>query len=155
MKTSKSTAEKLNGKPYKFAIILSRYNDDIGTELLKNTHETLMKHGTRERHIDLFRVPGALEIPVTANALALKNKYDAIICLGVVIRGDTPHFDLVANECYRGLMDISLCSDTPIIFGVLTTNNLKQAKERSAKNKMNKGKEFAESAIEMAMLLKR
>ncbi len=155
MKSSKSIPEKLNGKPYKFAVILGRYNDDIGNELLKNTHETLIKNGAKERNINLFRVPGALEIPVTANALALKDKYDAIICLGVVIKGDTPHFDLVARECYRGLMDISLCSDTPVIFGVLTTNNLKQAKERASKSKMNKGKEFAEAAIEMAMLLKR
>jgi len=155
MKTSKSTPEKLNGKPFKFAVILSRYNDDIGNELLKNTRETLLKHGTKEKNIELFRVPGALEIPITANALALKDKYDALICLGVVIKGETPHFELVANECYRGLMDISLCSDTPIIFGILTTNTIKQAKERAAKSKMNKGKEFAEGAIEMAMLLKR
>ncbi len=155
MKTSKSTPAKLNGKPYKFAIILSHYNDKIGNELLQNTHETLLKHGTKENNIDLFRVPGALEIPVTANSLALKDKYDAIICLGVVIRGETPHFELVAHECYRGLMDISLCSNTPIIFGVLTVNTLKQAKDRASKSKMNKGKEFAEAAIEMAMLLKR
>jgi len=155
MKTSKSTAQKLNGKAYKFAIILSRYNDDIGNELLKSTTETLVEYGTKQKNIALFRVPGALEIPIIANVLALKDKYDAIICLGVVIRGDTPHFDLVANECYRGLMDISLCSDTPIIFGVLTTNNLKQAKDRASKKKLNKGKEFAEAAIEMAMLLKR
>ncbi len=155
MKTSKSMPEKLNGKSFKFAIILSRYNDNIGNELLKNTRETLVKHGVKEKNMDLYRVPGALEIPVTANVLALKDRYDVIICLGVVIRGDTPHFDLVANECYRGLMDISLCSDTPIIFGILTTNNLKQAKERVAKGKMNKGKEYAESAIEMAMLLRR
>jgi len=155
MKTSKSTPEKLSAKGHKFAIILSRYNDDLGSELLKNTHETLLKNGAKEKSITLFRVPGALEIPVIANVLALKDKFDAIICLGIVIRGDTPHFDLVANECYRGLMDISLCSDTPIIFGVLTTNNLKQAKDRVAKSKMNKGKEFAEAAIEMAMLLKR
>lgn len=155
MKISKSNAEKLNGKPYKFAIILSRYNDSIGNELLKNTMETLLNNGAKEKNIDLFRVPGALEIPVTANALALKDKYDALICLGVVIKGDTPHFDLVAQESYRGLMDISLCSDTPIIFGILTVNTLKQAKDRAAKSKMNKGKEFAEAAIEMATLLQR
>jgi 6,7-dimethyl-8-ribityllumazine synthase len=155
MKSSKSTPKKLNGKAYKFAIILSRYNDDIGKELLKNTQENLLKNGVKEKNIDLFRVPGALEIPITANALALKDKYDAIICLGVVIKGETPHFDLVANECYRGLMDISLCSDTPIIFGVLAANNVKQAKDRAAKGKLNKGKEYAEGAIEMAMLLER
>lgn len=155
MKISKSSPTKLNGKPYKFAIIFSRYNYKLGNELLKNTHETLLKHGTKLKNIALFRVPGALEIPVTANALALKNKYDAIIALGVVIRGETPHFDLVSRECYRGLMDISLCSDTPIIFGVLTTNTLKQAKDRTSKSKLNKGREFAESAIEMATLLKR
>ena len=155
MQTSKSTPATLNGKPYKFAIILSRYNDEIGNELLKNTHESLLTNGTKIKNIKLFRVPGALEIPIIANTLALKNKFDAIIALGVVIKGETPHFDLVTRECYRGLMDISLCSDTPIIFGVLATNNLKQAKDRSAKSKMNKGREFAEAAIEMAALLKR
>ena len=155
MKTSKSTPQKLNGKNFKFAIILSRYNDDIGNELLKNTRDALMKYGTKEKNIELFRVPGALEIPVIANTLALKQKYDAIITLGVVIKGETPHFDLVAKECYRALMDISLCCDAPIIFGVLTTNNVKQAKDRAAKNKLNKGKEYAEAVIEMASLLKR
>ena len=155
MQTSKSTPATLNGKPYKFAIILSRYNDEIGNELLKNTHESLLTNGTKIKNIKLFRVPGALEIPIIANTLALKNKFDAIIALGVVIKGETPHFDLVTRECYRGLMDISLCSDTPIIFGVLATNNLKQAKDRTAKSKMNKGREFAEAAIEMAALLKR
>ena len=155
MKTSKSTPEKLNGKPFKFAVILSRYNDDIGNELLKNTRDTLMTHGTKEKNIELFRAPGALEIPVIANTLALKDKYDAIIALGVVIRGETPHFDLVSRECYRGLMDISLCCDTPIVFGVLTVNNIRQAKDRAAKNRLNKGKEYAEAAIEMAGLLRR
>ena len=155
MQTSKSTPTTLNGKPYKFAIILSRYNDEIGNELLKNTHESLLTNGTKIKNIKLFHVPGALEIPIIANTLALKNKFDAIIALGVVIKGETPHFDLVTRECYRGLMDISLCSDTPIIFGVLATNNLKQAKDRTAKSKMNKGREFAEAAIEMAALLKR
>ena len=155
MKNSKSAVENLNAKPYRFAIILSRYNIEIGNELLKNTHETLLKNGAKLKNIKLFRVPGALEIPVIANALALKNKFDAIIALGVVIKGETPHFDLVTRECYRGLMDITLCSDTPIIFGVLATNNLKQAKERAAKSQQNKGREFAEAAIEMAMLLKR
>jgi 6,7-dimethyl-8-ribityllumazine synthase len=155
MKTPQSSAEKLNGKAHKFAIIFSRYNDNIGNELLKNTQEALMACGTKEKNIEIYRVPGALEIPIAANALAIKDKFDAIICLGVVIRGETPHFELVSRECYRGLMDISLCSDTPIIFGILTVNNVKQAKERASKSKMNKGKEFAESAIEMAMLLRR
>lgn len=155
MKISKSNPKELNGRPYKFAIIFSRYNDGIGNELLKNTHNTLLRHGTKPKNIAVFRVPGALEIPVTANALALKNKFNAIIALGVVIKGETPHFDLVSRECYRGLMDISLCSDTPIIFGVLTTNTEKQAKDRAATSKQNKGREFAESAIEMATLLKR
>ena len=102
MQTSKSTPTTLNGKPYKFAIILSRYNDDIGNELLKNTHESLLTNGTKIKNIKLFRVPGALEIPIIANTLALKNKFDAIIALGVVIKGETPHFDLVTRECYRG-----------------------------------------------------
>ena len=155
MKTSQSTVTDLNGKPFKFGIILSRYNDNMGTELLKNTTETLLQLGTKEKNIELFRVPGALEIPITANLLVLEKKYDAIIALGIIIRGETPHFELVSRECYRGLMDISLCGDTPIIFGVLTVNNPKQAINRVSKNKMNKGREFARAAVEMAKLIRR
>ena len=155
MKLSGSKSATLNGKKYRYGIILSRYNDHLGSELLKNTHANLLKNGAKEKNIEIFRVPGALEIPVTANLLALQDKYDVIIALGVVVKGETPHFDLVARECYRGLMDISLCSDTPIIFGVLTVNNEKQAKDRVSKAKLNKGKEYAETAIEMATLIKR
>ena len=155
MKISESTPIKLNGKPFRFAIILSRFNDKLGLELLKNTKETLMANGVKEKRIEIFRVPGALEIPIAANLLAQKHRYNVIIALGVVIKGATPHFQHVSQQCYRGLMDVSLYSDTHVIFGVLTVNNEKQAKERFAKKGLNKGKEYAEAAIEMAMLVRR
>jgi len=155
MKLSQGKQLKLNGRHFRFAIILARYNDHIGKELLKNTLETLSVLGVKERRIHLYRVPGALEIPITASLLAQKQKYDAIIALGVVIKGETPHFEVVARESYRGLMDVGLCNDTPIVFGVLTATNVKQAKDRATKGKLNKGKEFAETAVEMAMLIRR
>lgn len=150
MKTSKSVPKLFKGKKFRFAVVLARYNDDIGNELFKNTQKTLINYGVLPKNIHLFRVPGALEIPLASSLLAQKRKYDAIICLGVVIRGDTPHFDLVAEQCYRSLMDINLYLEIPVVFGVLTTNSLAQAKERSSAQKMNKGKEFAEAALEMA-----
>lgn len=153
MKISESAPVKLKGRGFRFAIILSRFNDKLGLELLKNTKETLIMHEVKEKHIKIFRVPGALEIPISASLLAQKHRYNVIIALGVVIKGETPHFQNVSEQCYRGLMDVSLYSDTPVIFGVLTVNNEKQAKERVAKRGLDKGKEYAEAAIEMAMLL--
>jgi 6,7-dimethyl-8-ribityllumazine synthase len=152
MKTGSSKPEKLNGKGLRIAIILSRYNDSIGAELLRNTRETLMANGVVESDISILRVPGALELPLTAKLVA-KKKYDAIITLGVIIRGETYHFELVANETYRGLMTISLENEIPVIFGVIAANTAEQAKDRVSKSKFNKGKEYAESAIEMAMIL--
>ncbi len=155
MKISENNPINLNGKPFRFAIILARFNDKLGLELLKNTKETLIANSVKEKRIEIFRVPGALEIPIAASLLAQKHRYHAIIALGVVIKGATPHFQHVSQQCYRGLMDVSLCSDTPVIFGVLTVNNEKQAKERVAKKGLNKGKEYAEAAIEMATLLRK
>lgn len=153
MKKFQSKPANLNGKPYKFAIILSRFNDHLGNELFENTRKALLSHGTIVKNIKVFRVPGALEIPLIAEVLAEKKRYDAIIALGVVIKGATPHFEHVSEQCYRGLMDTSLCCQIPIIFGVLTVNNEKQAKERTSAKQQNKGKEYAGSAIEMAMLM--
>lgn len=154
MKISSSKKEKLNGRPFRFAIILSRFNDKLGNALYENTRVKLIEHGVKEKHVELFRVPGALEMPVVASLLAQKRRYNGIIALGVVIKGKTPHWKLVSEQCYRGLMDTSLFYSTPITFGVLTVENVKQAQERIAKNKFDKGSEYAETAIEMAMLLK-
>lgn len=153
MKISKSKHEKLNGRPYHFAIILSRFNDKLGYELYQNTQAKLVQHGVREKRIELIRVPGSLEIPLVASLLAKKQRHDVIIALGVIIKGKTPHWKLVSEQCYRGLMDTSLFYGVPITFGVLTVENVKQAVERISKNKLNKGAEYAETAIEMAMLV--
>ena len=152
MKTSQSHPGKLNGKSLHIAIILSRYNDGIGSKLLKNTHETLITHGVKESDIKIMRVPGALELPLAAKLAAKTKNFDAIIALGVVIKGETPHFEHVCRESLRGLMDAGLETETPVIFGVITALNEKQARERADKNKLNKGREYAEAAIQMAKL---
>ena len=145
---SKSSVKKSNVKNVKVAILLPRFNDELGLELLKNTEAGLQKHGVK--NVTIYRVPGALELPYAALKLAKSKKYHVIIALGIVIRGETKHFDLVTEECHRGLMQVSLTHEIPIIFGVLATENKKQALDRISANKMNKGGEFAEAAIEMA-----
>jgi len=150
MKTAQSQPTNLNGKGLRIAIILSRYNDGIGSELLKNTHETLLSHGVKERDIKVLRVPGALELPLAAKLAAKTKNFDAIIALGVVIKGETPHFEHVCRESLRGLMDAGLETEIPVIFGVITALNVAQARERAEKGKLNKGREYAETAIEIA-----
>lgn len=150
----KSSRPQFKGENVHIAIVLTRFNDEIGNKLYKNTVEALLSHHVDQKYIHTFRVPGALETPFAAQLLAEKHLYDAIIVLGAVIRGDTYHFELVCNESYRGLMDVSLKYNVPIIFGILTVNNLQQAMERVEKNGLNKGQEFAEAALEMAQLAK-
>ncbi len=135
-------------KNLKIAILLPRFNDELGNKLLDNTVEELTKLGVK--NIKIYRVPGTLELPFAALKIALSKKFHAIIALGVVIRGGTKHFDLVVETAYQGLMEVTLDEDTPIIFGVLAVENEKQAIERVEKTKMNKGKEFAQAAVEMA-----
>jgi 6,7-dimethyl-8-ribityllumazine synthase len=150
MKTSSSKPSALNGKYLRIAIILARYNDSIGSELLKNTHDTLVEHGVGESNIKVLRVPGALELPLAALIIAKEKIYDAIIALGVVIKGETAHFEHVCEQSLRGLMDVGLETETPVVFGVITAMNEAQARERANKDKLNKGREYAETAIEMA-----
>ena len=150
MKTSSSKPTNRSGKGLRIAIILARYNDGIGSVLLKNTHETLRHHGVKDSDIKLLRVPGALELPLAAKLAAKTKNFDAIIALGVVIKGETPHFEHVCRESLRGLMDAGLETEIPVIFGVITALNVAQAQERADKGKLNKGREFAETAIEMA-----
>jgi len=154
MKTPSSKPVKLNGKNLRIAIILPRYNDAIGNELLQNTYATLIKHGVVESDIKIFRVPGALELPLTSKIIAKTKKFDAIIALGVVIKGESAHFEHVCAQSLRGLMDVELETETPVIFGVITALTKNQACERADKKKLNKGREFAESAIEMARIKK-
>ncbi len=138
---------------HKFAIVLSKYNDFIVQKLLDGAIDCLKQYECPEENIDVIKVPGAYEIPLAAEKLAEKNIYNAIICLGAVIRGATPHFDYVAGAASSGILKISLKYKIPISFGVLTTNNVEQAIERSGSKSGNKGWEAALTAIEMADLM--
>ncbi len=151
MKISHSSAPDLSGKNLRIAIVLCRYNDHIGEELFRNTEKELLASGVRKNNITLVRVPGALEAPLAVQFLAEKKQFHGIITLGAVIKGATAHFEHVCTETYRGLMDVSLRTRTPVIFGILTVQNERQALERASEKKLNKGKEYAEAAIEMAM----
>ena len=144
----------LDAKGLKFAIILARFNSFIGEKLLDGAIDAIKRHGGDEASIDIVRVPGAFEIPLAAKKMAAKKGVDAVICLGAVIRGGTPHFDYVASEVSKGVATVSLDSGIPVSFGVITTDNLEQAIERSGSKAGNKGFDAAVSAIEMSNLLK-
>jgi 6,7-dimethyl-8-ribityllumazine synthase len=150
----KAIEGKLIGTGKKFAIIFSRFNEFVGDGLLKAANDCLLKHGVNENSIDIIKVPGAFEIPVTADRLASKKKYDAIICLGVIIRGATPHFDYVASAASNGISQVSQKYSLPVIFGVLTTDTIEQAIERAGTKAGNKGWDSALTALEMADLFK-
>lgn len=145
---------KLIAEGLKFAIIVGRFNEFISSKLLSGAIDGLNRHGAKEEDIEIIWVPGAFEIPLVAKKLAKSNKYDAIICIGAVIRGSTPHFEYVSNEVAKGIANVSLSTEIPIIFGVLTTDNIEQAIERAGTKNGNKGYDAAITAIEMANLLK-
>lgn len=145
---------QLVAKGLKTAIIISRFNDFIGGKLVGGAIDALVRHGADEKNIEVYKVPGAFEIPLTAKKLALAKKYDAIICLGVVIRGSTPHFDYIAAEVSKGVATVGLETEIPIIFGVLTTDTIEQAIERAGSKAGNKGWDAANAAIEMVNLYK-
>ncbi|WP_055665483.1 6,7-dimethyl-8-ribityllumazine synthase [Desnuesiella massiliensis] len=138
----------------KFGIVVGRFNEFIGSKLLGGAIDGLKRHGAKEEEIEVAWVPGAFEIPLVANKMAKSNKYDAVICLGAVIKGSTPHFDYVCAEVSKGVASVSLASEIPVIFGVLTTDNIEQAIERAGTKSGNKGYDAAVTAIEMANLLK-
>ena len=138
----------------KFCIIISRFNDFIGTKLLSGAVDELKRHGVSDENIDIVKVPGAFEIPLTAQKFAQTGKYNAIITLGAVIKGSTPHFDYVSAEVSKGVAQVSLHTGIPVIFGVLTTDNIEQAIERAGTKAGNKGADAAKSAIEMVNLYK-
>ena len=145
---------KLVGTNLKVAIVVSRFNDFITNRLVDGAKDTLVRHGVDEDNIDVAYVPGAFEIPLVAKKLAQKNDYDAVITLGCVIRGATSHYDYVCNEVAKGVSKANDVTNTPVIFGVLTTESIEQAVERAGTKAGNKGAEAAVSAIEMANLLK-
>jgi 6,7-dimethyl-8-ribityllumazine synthase len=146
---------ELQAKGFKFAIIVSRFNDFITNKLLGGAVDALVRHGATEQNINVIKVPGAFEIPLTAKVVAEKKSYDAIICLGTVIRGATPHFDYVAAEASKGIATASMETGVPIAFGVLTTDTIEQAVERAGSKSGNKGWDAAMVAIEMVQLLKK
>ena len=139
----------------KFAIIVARFNSFISEKLLEGAMDSLIRSGALDADIDIVRVPGAFEIPLIAKRLAGSQKYDAVIVLGVVIRGATPHFDVVISEVSKGTAQVGLDTGVPVLFGVLTTETIEQAIERSGTKAGNKGAEVAVAAIEMANLVER
>jgi 6,7-dimethyl-8-ribityllumazine synthase len=145
---------KLIGEGLKFALVVSRFNSFITERLLEGALDSLRRKGVREEDLIVVRVPGAWEIPLVAKRLAQAKAHDAVICLGAVIRGSTPHFDYVASEVSKGIAQVSLDSGVPISFGILTTDTLEQAVERAGSKAGNKGYAAAEAAIEMVNLLK-
>jgi 6,7-dimethyl-8-ribityllumazine synthase len=142
----------IDGTGVSVAIAAARFNGDITERMVEACVETLVRHGVDPEDIEVFRVPGAWELPQVTAQLAEGEAGDVIIAIGCVIRGDTPHFDFVAGEATRGLMDVALASGVPVILGLLTTENRAQAEERADPARMNKGAEFALAALEMASL---
>ncbi|WP_017416332.1 6,7-dimethyl-8-ribityllumazine synthase [Clostridium tunisiense] len=145
---------KLVAQGLKIGIIVGRFNEFIGGKLLSGAIDGLVRHGVEENAIEVSWVPGAFEIPLVAKKMAKSQKYDAVICLGAVIRGATPHFDYVSSEVTKGVASVSLETEVPVIFGVLTTDSIEQAIERAGTKAGNKGYDAAVTAIEMANLLK-
>jgi 6,7-dimethyl-8-ribityllumazine synthase len=149
----KTIEGQLIAKGKKFAIAASRFNDFITKQLIDGCVDTLLRHGVEKDNIELVLVPGAFEIPLVAKKLSRQKGINAVICLGTVIRGSTPHFDYIASEVSKGIASVSLESGVPVIFGVITADTIEQAIERAGAKDGNKGKDAALSAIEMANLL--
>ncbi len=146
---------ELQAKGLKFAIIVSRFNDFITNKLLDGAVDALLRHGVADQNIDTIKVPGAFELPLTAKIVAGKKTYDAVICLGTIIRGATPHFEYVASESAKGIAAAAMDTGVPIAFGVITADTIEQAVERAGTKSGNKGWDAAMVAIEMAQLLKK
>jgi 6,7-dimethyl-8-ribityllumazine synthase len=144
----------LIGKGLKFGVVVSRFNEFFSSKLLEGAKDALLRHGVTETDIEIAWTPGSFEIPLIAQKMAETKKYNAVICLGAVIRGGTPHFDYIASEVAKGIANVGLHTGVPVIFGVITTDTLEQAIERSGTKDGNKGFDAAVSAIEMANLVK-
>lgn len=144
---------QLTGQGKRFALIVSRFNSFISEQLLQGANDCLRRHGVAEKDIDVYRVPGSYEIPITAAKAAASKRYEAVLCLGALIRGETPHFDHIAGFVSKAIGEISLASGVPVIFGIITADNLEQAIERAGTKAGNKGWDAALAGIEMANLL--
>ncbi len=142
----------LSATDTRFALVVARFNDFIGQKLVDGAVDCIRRHGGSEENITIYRCPGAFELPMVAKKVALSGKYDAIVTLGVIIRGSTPHFDVIAAEATKGIAQASLDTGVPVAFGVLTTENLEQAIERAGTKAGNKGFDAAMTAIEMVNL---
>lgn len=145
---------KLVSSNIKVGIVVARFNEFITSKLLSGAMDGLLRHNVKEEDIQVAWVPGAFEIPLIASKMAKSGKYDAVICLGAVIRGSTSHYDYVCNEVSKGIAAVSLETGIPVMFGVLTTENIEQAIERAGSKAGNKGSEYAEGAIEMVNLIR-
>lgn len=146
---------ELQAKGLRFAIIVSRFNDFITNKLLDGAIDALLRHGAADQDVDIIKVPGSFEIPLTAKKIAGTKSYDAVICLGTIIRGATPHFGYIASEVTKGIASASIETGIPIAFGVITADTIEQAIERAGTKSGNKGWDAALVAIEMAQLLKK
>jgi len=146
---------ELQAKGLKFAIVISRFNEFITGKLLEGAKDALLRHGAKEEDIEVVKVPGSFEIPMIAKKMALKGTFNAVICLGTVIRGATPHFEYIAAEVSKGIAMASMETGVPVVFGVLTCDTIEQAVERAGTKSGNKGWDAAMTAIEMAQLLKK
>jgi len=146
---------ELQAKGLKFGIVVSRFNDFITNKLLDGALDALLRHGAKEEDVDIIKVPGSFEIPVVARRLALKGTYNALICLGTIIRGATPHFEYIAAEVSKGIASASMETGLPIAFGIITSDTIEQAIERAGTKSGNKGWDAAITAIEMSQLLKK
>jgi 6,7-dimethyl-8-ribityllumazine synthase len=144
----------LQGKGLKIGVVVARFNEFITGKLLSGAHDALFRHGVAEDDVDVAWVPGSFEIPLVAQKMAMSKKYDAVICLGTVIRGATPHFEYIASEVAKGVAKVGLDAGIPVLFGVITADTLEQAIERAGTKAGNKGFDAAVGAIEMANLLK-
>jgi 6,7-dimethyl-8-ribityllumazine synthase len=151
-KTMKIISGQLNAKGKKFAIIASRFNEFITSKLITGAEDMLKRHFVEDNDICVYWVPGAFEIPVVAKKIAETKKFNGVICLGCVIRGDTPHFDYISTEVTKGIAHVGLQCNVPVIFGVLTTESIEQAIERAGTKSGNKGSDAAMTAIEMSDL---
>jgi 6,7-dimethyl-8-ribityllumazine synthase len=146
---------ELQAKGIKFGIVMSRFNEFITGKLLDGARDALIRHGAREEDIEVVKVPGSFEIPMVAKRMASKGAYNAVICLGTVIRGATPHFDYIAAEVSKGIASASMETGIPIAFGIITCDSIEQAVERAGTKSGNKGWDAAVTAIEMAQVLKK
>lgn len=144
---------QLSGRGRRFAIVAARFNELIGRQLLAGALDGLTRHGVAEADIEVFWVPGAFEIPLVAKRAAASGRFAAVVCVGAIIRGATPHFDLVAQQAARGVAEAALATGVPVIFGILTTDTIEQALERAGTKAGNRGWDAALAALEMADLL--